>query len=117
MTPVSRRSLLRSAGLSAAGLALSGAPRALAGPPEDLGLGLDSTVDASLIPSARTIHKQVEKMTSFGPRLTGSPEHKAWIDYLEQGLTKAGVRKMIARLHEELGAYEGALEVEGEPVP
>ena len=34
-----------------------------------------------------------------------------------KGLTKAGVRKMIARLHEELGAYEGALEVEGEPVP
>ena len=30
----------------------------------------------------------------------------------EMGLSKAGIRKMIARLHEELGAYEGTLEVE-----
>lgn len=26
----------------------------------------------------------------------------------EKGLTKAGVRKMIARLHEELAVYEGS---------
>ena len=29
----------------------------------------------------------------------------------EKGLTKAGVRKMIARLHEELAVYEGGQEV------
>lgn len=29
----------------------------------------------------------------------------------EKGLTKAGVRKMIARLHEELAVYEGTQEV------
>ncbi len=29
----------------------------------------------------------------------------------EKGLTKAGVRKMIARLHEELAIYEGSQEV------
>jgi hypothetical protein len=29
-----------------------------------------------------------------------------------KGFTKAGVRKMIARLHEELALYEGGLEVE-----
>ena len=29
-----------------------------------------------------------------------------------KGLTKAGVRKMIARLHEELGVYEGTREVD-----
>lgn len=29
----------------------------------------------------------------------------------DKGLTKAGVRKMIARLHEELAVYEGSLEV------
>lgn len=28
----------------------------------------------------------------------------------EKGFTKAGVRKMIARLHEELAAYEGSEE-------
>jgi hypothetical protein len=30
----------------------------------------------------------------------------------EKGLTKAGIRKMIARLQEELGLYEGSREVE-----
>ena len=29
----------------------------------------------------------------------------------EKGLTKAGVRKMIARLHEELAVYEGSAEL------
>ena len=29
----------------------------------------------------------------------------------EKGLTKAGVRKMIARLHEELAIYEGSREL------
>ena len=28
-----------------------------------------------------------------------------------KGMTKAGIRKSIARLQEELGAYEGALEM------
>jgi hypothetical protein len=28
-----------------------------------------------------------------------------------KGFTKAGIRKMIARLHEELALYEGSLEV------
>ncbi len=42
-----------------------------------------------------------------------------WLEQLKQqhpghekGLTKAGVRKMIARLHEEIGIYEGSREVE-----
>jgi hypothetical protein len=29
----------------------------------------------------------------------------------EKGMTKAGIRKMMARLHEELAVYEGALEM------
>jgi hypothetical protein len=33
----------------------------------------------------------------------------------DKGFTKAGVRKMIARLHEELGAYEGNQEVHADP--
>ncbi len=32
----------------------------------------------------------------------------------EKGLTKAGIRKLIARLHEELAVYEGRREVEKE---
>lgn len=47
-------------------------------------------------------------------------EHlEEWLKRLERehplpdmGLSKAGIRKMIARLHEELGEYEGTLEVE-----
>ena len=42
-----------------------------------------------------------------------------WLERLKQehpghdkGLTKAGIRKMIARLHEDLGVYEGSREVE-----
>jgi hypothetical protein len=33
----------------------------------------------------------------------------------DKGFTKAGVRKMIARLHEELGVYEGNQEVHADP--
>jgi len=29
----------------------------------------------------------------------------------EKGFTKAGIRKMIARLHEELALYEGSQEI------
>ena len=39
---------------------------------------------------------------------------ESWLERLQQdhplptkGLTKAGIRKMIARLHEELAVYEG----------
>ena len=37
-----------------------------------------------------------------------------------KGMTKAGIRKMIARLHEELGVYKGSRELSGpknEPRP
>jgi hypothetical protein len=46
-----------------------------------------------------------------------------WLQRIQQafpvpakGLTKAGIRKMIARLHEELAVYEGSREVE-QPEP
>lgn len=42
-----------------------------------------------------------------------------WLAQLERehplpgmGLTKAGIRKMIARLHDELGEYEGSRQVD-----
>jgi hypothetical protein len=31
----------------------------------------------------------------------------------KKGLTRAGIRKMIARIHEELAVFEGELEVQG----
>ena len=47
---------------------------------------------------------------------------EAWLSQLQQEhpgsakrMTKAGIRKMIARLHEDLGVFEGNLEVEKEP--
>lgn len=50
-------------------------------------------------------------------------EHlETWLEKLREenpgggkGLTKAGLRKMIARLHEELAVYEGGLETRGQP--
>ena len=49
---------------------------------------------------------------------------QAWLDELrrahpgrEKGLTKAGVRKMIARLQEDIGQFEGSREVEETPTP
>jgi hypothetical protein len=47
-----------------------------------------------------------------------------WLQRLQQehpvpakGLTKAGIRKLIARLHEELAVYEGSREVEQPGTP
>jgi hypothetical protein len=49
---------------------------------------------------------------------------QAWLNDLlrlnpgrAKGLTKAGVRKMIAHLHEEIGVYEGSREFEESPSP
>lgn len=49
---------------------------------------------------------------------------EAWLGRLrkehpgpDKGLTKAGLRKLIARLQEELAIYEGSLEVEHESSP
>jgi hypothetical protein len=43
---------------------------------------------------------------------------ESWLERLQhdhpvpaKGLTKAGVRKLIARLHEELAVYEGGQEI------
>ena len=44
---------------------------------------------------------------------------EGWLQQLQhhhpvpaKGFTKAGVRKLIARLHEELAVYEGSLELQ-----
>jgi hypothetical protein len=49
---------------------------------------------------------------------------QSWLDRLQKehpvpgkGLTKAGVRKMMARLHEELAVYEGGQEVNHSETP
>jgi hypothetical protein len=49
---------------------------------------------------------------------------EGWLQRLQQehpvpakGLTKAGIRKLIARLHEELAVYEGSQEVKREGTP
>jgi hypothetical protein len=47
--------------------------------------------------------EELRQMESWLQRLQQEPATP------EKGLTKAGVRKMIARLHEELAMYEGGL--------
>ena len=83
---ITRRSFVRGAGAGA--LALTGLPAAAraAG-----ALSLGSSVDSRLLPTPEQILHQVREMVSFGPRLTGSPAHDAWIDRLEQDWAAAGV--------------------------
>jgi hypothetical protein len=52
------------------------------------------------------------------PNLGRRRNPERWLERLQQhhpvpakGLTKAGIRKMIARLHEELAVYEGGQEI------
>ncbi|MFD9123969.1 twin-arginine translocation signal domain-containing protein [Kitasatospora sp. NPDC059571] len=41
--------------------------------------------------STSGLYNDLQTMVSFGPRLTGSPAHAAYINWLEQGLTAAGL--------------------------
>ena len=65
-----------------------------------------------MIANAKEYERACQELESLQTRLERL--HKEYPGF-EKGLTKAGVRKMIARLHEELAIYEGGLEVEKEP--
>ena len=49
--------------------------------------------------------EELQCMEDWLKRLQADPHES------KKGLTKAGIRKMIARLQDELGAYEGRQEV------
>jgi hypothetical protein len=46
--------------------------------------------DTASVPTASGLQAMVQKMVDFGPRLTGSPAHKAYIDFLESELSSLG---------------------------
>jgi hypothetical protein len=88
---MSRRGFL--GGLGSSALALSVPPLAstLARPAvEALGLG-PPQVDLRLVPSSHQILRQVEEMVDLGPRLTGNPAHRRWIDQLEDDFAATGM--------------------------
>lgn len=61
-----------------------------------------------MISSSQEYEKAQEELQYLDERLARlQREHPA----PEKGLIKAGVRKMIAKLHEELAVYEGSQEV------
>ena len=61
-----------------------------------------------MITTVEEYHKAQEELRELEERL-----HRLQHNHLlgTKGFTKAGVRKMIARLHEELALYEGSQEV------
>jgi len=67
-----------------------------------------------LIANVDEYQKAQEELHSLEERLArlqqADPHHGA------KGFTKAGIRKMIARLHEELALYEGSEEAR-QPTP
>jgi hypothetical protein len=102
---ITRRSLLRR-GLLASG-AVTGsrllAARAALGqqiPPWPSGLPPALVGSSALyldrLPSSQQLYADVKQMVGFGPRLTGTPAHNAFIDWIEEGLLGAGCR-MLAR--------------------
>jgi hypothetical protein len=60
-----------------------------------------------MIANSQEYEKAQEELRSLEERLRRLQEaHPAGV----KGFTKAGIRKMIARLHEELAVYEGSEE-------
>lgn len=61
-----------------------------------------------MITTAEQYHRVQEELRQLEERL-----HRLQQSYPlgAKGFTKAGIRKMIARLHEELAMYEGSQEV------
>jgi hypothetical protein len=65
----------------------------------------------SMIASGQEYERAREELKDLESRLDRlQREHPGF----RKGLTKAGIRKMIARLHEELALYKGGLEVDKE---
>ncbi|MET0502841.1 MAG: hypothetical protein ABW172_15075 [Candidatus Binatia bacterium] len=61
-----------------------------------------------MITNAEQYQKAQEELQLLGDRL-----HRLQQSYPlgENGFTKAGIRKLIARLHEELALYEGSQQI------
>lgn len=82
-----RRTLIK----AGAGLAMTPLLQACGGGKSD-GEGTGSPrADTRYMPTATSLRAVVEKMVSFGPRLTGSQAHQRFIDYLEQEFRALGL--------------------------
>jgi hypothetical protein len=108
---VTRRTLLERAALGAGALAL---PAGLLRTPARA----TSPNGVVPLPSAAALRADIQRMVDFGPRLTGSDAHNAYIDWLEREFAAAGCR-LLPRDDKELVCWEAksyGLEVGGKPV-
>jgi hypothetical protein len=83
---ISRRVLLKSGGAAAA---LMAGGRVL-GPGWPVAARPAQAAPLGALPSAAEIHDDVARMVGFGPRLTGTPAHQRFIDWVQDGLERAG---------------------------
>lgn len=74
---VNRRSLLAGAAAACGSLTIPGVATAATAP--------------ARLPSCADMWRWVETMVCFGPRFTGSPSHRGWIDYLDRTLGSFGL--------------------------
>lgn len=85
---ITRRALLGKASAAALG---AGAITAAAQPASARRLRRARTRRTVALPSPRQVRAEFTKMVEFGPRLTGSPSHTRYIDWLEEQFTGAGL--------------------------
>jgi hypothetical protein len=83
---MSRRALLRRGGAAAA-MVVGGR---LLGPGGPAPARAAQAAAPGALPSAARIRDDVERMVGFGPRLTGTPAHETFIDWVQDELERAG---------------------------
>jgi hypothetical protein len=83
---ISRRALLQRGG--AAAVLVAGGR--LLGPGWPVPASAAQAAPLGALPSAAQIRDDVERMVRFGPRLTGTPAHNAFIDWVQDELERAG---------------------------
>src|SRR4051812_40809808 len=85
---VSRRELLRRGGGAAVTLAIG--DRLLAPHSTPARAAPRPAAATGALPTAAQIRDDVERMVQLGPRLTGTPSHDAFIDWVQDELERAG---------------------------
>jgi hypothetical protein len=108
---VTRRQLVRSAGVGGAAVALGAAGLQAFDPALAVaGLRVADSAGVVPLPSAAQVRADFQRMVDFGPRLTGNAGHNAYIAWLEEELTAAGVELLPCSSYEltrwEVGKWE-----------
>ena len=112
VTPgMTRRQLVRGAGVGGAAVALGAAGLQALDPAAAVArLRGASVAPVVPLPSAAQVRADFQRMVDFGPRLTGNDGHNAYIAWLEEELTAAGAEMIPCSSYEltrwEVGKWE-----------